>query len=298
MGLPTTSIIFINMALIKEVTKMNNKILLEQCINIFEKIVVKKPLVHHITNYVTVNDCANITLAIGASPIMADAIEEVKEIVSISSALVINIGTLNSRTIESMIEAGKEANKKNIPVIFDPVGAGASSLRNNAIKNILDKVKINVIRGNISEIKYIMGQQSSSRGVDASEEDLQNSDNNSAEIAQTVAKNLKCIVAITGAVDIITDSNTTIYIENGHKALSNITGTGCMCTSLIGSFCGAAPDLLLQGAAAALLSMGIAGEIAYEKAGKKGNGSFHIAILDAISCINQDIFLEKAKFHE
>ena len=270
---------------------------IEQCTEIMEKLISKKPLVHHITNYVTVNDCANITLAIGASPIMADAIEEVEEIVSISSSLVLNIGTLNKRTVESMITAGKKANKLNIPVIFDPVGAGASSLRNSTTKDILDKVKVNVLRGNISEIRYIAGLQASTKGVDASESDL-NSQSEAASIAHTLAKKLKCIVAITGAVDIVSDGTRTIYIENGHKALSNITGTGCMCSSLVGSFTGAAPDLPLQATIAALLCMSIAGENAYEKAGKLGNGSFRSAIIDAISHMDKNEVLRKSNCYE
>ena len=276
---------------------MSKKIFIEECAEIIKKITAKKPLVHHITNYVTVNDCANITLAIGASPIMADAIEEVQEIVSISSSLVLNIGTLNERTVKSMIAAGKKANKINIPVILDPVGAGASSLRNNTTKDILDKVKINILRGNISEIRYIAGLNADTKGVDASEKDL-NSYDEAAEIAYSLAKKQKCVVAITGAVDIVSDGARTVYIENGHKALSNITGTGCMCSSLVGSFNGAAPEMPLHATVSALLCMGIAGEIAYEKAGNIGNGSYRSAIIDAISNIDANTLLERSKFYE
>ena len=277
---------------------MKEKIFIEQCAEILEKVVTKKPLVHHITNYVTVNDCANITLSIGASPIMADAIEEVSEIVSISSSLVLNIGTLNNRTVQSMIASGKKANEINIPVIFDPVGAGASSFRNSTTKDILEKVKINILRGNISEIRYIAGLSSNTKGVDASESDKNNPSKEAAEIAYSLAKKQKCIVAITGAIDVISDGTRTFYIENGHPALSNITGTGCMCSSLVGSFNGAAPDSPLQATVAALLCMGIAGEIAYEKAGKLGNGNFRSAIIDAISNMNTNILLERSRFYE
>ena len=140
--------------------------------NLLNEVRNKKPLVHNITNYVTVNDCANILLAIGASPIMADDIKEAADITKISSALVINIGTLNERTIESMIASGKKANELNIPVIFDPVGAGASEFRNETTKKILEEVKISVLRGNMSEIKFISGLESSTKGVDASESDI------------------------------------------------------------------------------------------------------------------------------
>ena len=277
---------------------MNEKIFIEECTDILEKVITKKPLVHHMTNYVTVNDCANVTLAIGASPIMSDAIEEVNEIVSISSSLVLNIGTLNDRTVESMIAAGRKANKINIPVIFDPVGAGASLFRNNTSKDILEKVKINILRGNISEIRYIAGFNANTKGVDASENDKNNTCQEAAEIAYSLAKKQKCIVAITGATDVISDGERTIYIENGHPALSNITGTGCMCSSLVGAFNGAAPDLPLQATVAALLCMGIAGEIAYEKAGKFGNGSFRSAIIDAISNMNKNILSERSRIYE
>jgi hydroxyethylthiazole kinase len=255
----------------------------------------KKPLVHHITNYVTVNDCANITLAIGASPIMADAIEEARDIASIASSVVLNIGTLNNRTVESMIAAGKAANQKNIPVIFDPVGAGASKLRNDAVKRILNEVRVDVLRGNISEIGFIQGQSAGAKGVDASEGDLQT---DAGRIASDLARTKKNIVAVTGAVDAVSDGHRTVRIKNGHSALSGITGTGCMCSSLAGSFCGAAPNNLFAAAVAALIAMGVAGEIAYEKAGTAGNGSFRVSLIDAVSQLNEAVLTERAKLYE
>lgn len=257
----------------------------------------KKPLVHHITNCVTVNDCANITLAIGASPIMADALEEVADITSISSALVLNMGTLNGRTVLSMLAAGKAANKTGIPVVFDPVGAGASRMRNKIAKQMLKEVKIGILCGNISEICYIAGLHSKTQGVDASQDDIQNTVD-SISIAKDLSDCLHCIVAITGPVDVVSDGKAAICIGNGHPMLSNITGTGCMCSSLIGSFCGANPDLLLDATVAALLSMGIAGEIAYEQAGQKGNGSFRIALHDAVSQMDIDTIRLGANIYE
>lgn len=257
----------------------------------------KKPLIHHITNYVTVNDCANITLAIGASPIMADDIGEVAAITSISSALVLNIGTLNERTIESMLAAGKRANEMKIPVIFDPVGAGASELRNKATKRILHEVRISVLRGNMSEMRFIAGLNSSTKGVDASDADMQGGLEIGRSIAETVAKNYGCIAAITGATDFLSDGRRTMLLGNGTKLLSNVTGTGCMCTSLVGSFCGASENYLVA-TAGGVLCMGIAGEIAEEKAGETGSGSFHIAIIDAISNMTAATIEEKAKIHE
>lgn len=144
----------------------------QKVVELLNRLKNKKPLIHNITNYVTVNDCANILLAIGASPIMADDLKESADITSIASALVINIGTLNERTIESMIASGKKANELNIPVVLDPVGAGASSFRNETTKRILEEIKISVLRGNMSEIKFIAGLESETKGVDASESDL------------------------------------------------------------------------------------------------------------------------------
>lgn len=257
----------------------------------------KKPLIHHITNYVTANDCANAVLAIGASPIMADDIGEVKEITSISSALVINIGTLNSRTIESMIIAGKEANERNIPVIFDPVGAGASRLRNQSTERILSEVKINILRGNMSEISFISGSKAETKGVDVSEADLKIGEQNGRLVAEKVAKEFGCVTAITGAIDIISDGSQTYFLCNGTEYLAHVTGTGCMSTSLIGAFCGAVNDPLVA-ATGGILSMGIAGELAYEESGGKGNGSFRVSIFDALSKLSPETLMGRAKLHE
>ncbi|NRY60284.1 hydroxyethylthiazole kinase [Clostridium beijerinckii] len=257
----------------------------------------KKPLVHNITNYVTVNDCANILLAIGASPIMADDIKEVADITKISSALVINIGTLNERTIESMITSGKKANELNIPVVFDPVGAGASDFRNSTTKRLLEEVKISVLRGNMSEIKFISGLGSTTKGVDASENDARTGNDEGVDVAKSLAKKLQCTVAITGATDIISDGERVVILENGTKMLSNVTGTGCMTTALIGAFCGACSDYFI-GAVSGIISMGISGEIALDKAGKIGTGSFHIAIIDAISNLTSDIIEKMNKIKE
>lgn len=256
-----------------------------------------KPLIHHITNYVTVNDCANAVLAIGASPIMADDIGEAEAIVSISSALVLNIGTLNARTIESMLAAGKAANKKGIPIVLDPVGAGASELRNRTTERILNELKISVLRGNISEIRFTAGLAAATKGVDASEADLHNSAEAGRAIAEKAALTLGCVTAITGATDIVSDGKHTLCIGNGTKLLSGVTGTGCMCTSLVGAFCGACPDMLIA-AAGGVACMGIAGEIAKESAGDKGLGSFHIAIIDAIGSLDAGTVIKRINIHE
>ena len=254
----------------------------------------KTPLVHQITNYVTVNDCANITLAIGASPIMADDIGEAADIAAISSALVLNIGTLNERTIASMLKAGKRANEKNIPVIFDPVGAGASTLRNETTQTILREIKLAILRGNLSEVSFVAGLKATTRGVDASEADLSN---DPTDVARSAAKLLGCVVAVTGAVDVISDGERTVTIHSGHIMLSRVTGTGCMTTALVGAFAGVTADYLTA-ATAGVAAMGIAGEIAYEKAGEKGTGSFRTVLLDAVSLLNQNSLVQRAKIHE
>jgi hydroxyethylthiazole kinase len=264
---------------------------------LLEQVRRTKPLIHHITNYVTVNDCANITLGIGASPVMADAIEEAADIAAISGALVLNIGTLNERTVCSMIAAGKAANAKGLPVIIDPVGAGASKFRNDTAARLLSEIKPTVLRGNISEIKFMAGLNSATKGVDASENDAANA-TDSAQIAKNLSKKLKCVVVISGAVDIISQGEKIIRVDNGHSLMGNLTGTGCMCSSLIGSFCGASPDEPFFAAAAAMVCMGVAGEIAHEKSGKLGNGSFLAALHDAISLMDAPILEERAKFHE
>lgn len=254
----------------------------------------KKPLVHHLTNYVTVNDCANATLAIGASPIMADDIEEAGDIAAMASALVLNIGTLNSRSINAMLAAGKRANEAGVPVVFDPVGAGASALRNDTTGTILETIKPAVIRGNISEIKFIAGLSSNTKGVDAGEQDTATlAREETITMAKKLSQALQCVIAITGAVDIVTDSKETLLLRNGHPMLSSVTGTGCLTSSLVGAFCGVTDNYLLA-AAAGILTTSIAGEIAYEKVGHFGTGSFHMALIDAISQMSPTLFTEKS----
>ena len=257
----------------------------------------EKPLVHHITNYVTVNDCANICLAIGGSPIMADDIEEIEDIVALASAVVLNIGTLNHRTIESMVAAGKYADARGIPVVLDPVGAGASRLRNSAAEKLLCNVKMSVIRGNMSEMKFIAGLQSSTVGVDASAADMNGGLESGISTALSVARKYHCTAAITGAVDIISDGQRVLSIQNGSSKMSSITGTGCMCSSLVGCFCGAADDMYLA-TAGGVLAMGVSGELSVERVGHMGSGSIRVGIIDAISQLDGATLCERAKIHE
>lgn len=254
----------------------------------------KCPLVHSITNYVTVNDCANALLAYGASPIMADDIGEAADIVSISSALVLNIGTLNRRTVDSMLAAGKRANELGVPVVLDPVGAGASKLRNDVTGELLSQVKLTIIRGNISELSFVAGLSAATKGVDAAASD---SGNDAVSVAKTVARRYDCTAAVTGAVDVISDGKRIVRIHNGHPMLSKVTGTGCMASALTGACAGAGPDPVFA-AVAGVASMGIAGELAFQKAGSTGTGSFHIALIDALSRLTPDVFGERAKLDE
>jgi hydroxyethylthiazole kinase len=252
------------------------------------------PLVHNMTNYVTVNDVANAVLAIGASPIMADAIEETGDITAISNALVINIGTLNARTVASMIVSGQVANKKNIPVVLDPVGAGASDFRNKTTEAIMTQVTVDVLRGNLSEISFVAGLKVATKGVDVAEADT---GNDAREIAREVARRYGCVVVITGPVDVVSDKTRTVTVSNGTPLLAKITGTGCMSTAIIGAFAGACDDLFIA-ALTGITSAGIAGDIAQEQAGEKGTGSFRSALIDAYSMIDSRVIATRAKIAE
>lgn len=273
----------------------------------------KRPVIHHITNYVTVNDCANAVLAIGASPIMADDIDEVEEIVSVSSALVLNIGTLNGRTIDSMLAAARKANELSIPVVLDPVGAGASGLRNRTVERLIKEIRVDVLRGNMSEIRFVAGLGAATKGVDVSDADAAVGTEAGGAIAENVAKTLGCVTAITGATDIISDGERTIFVENGTEMLSKVTGTGCVCSSLVGAFCGAArgvdggppvapagmvDHVMLIAAAGGILSMGVAGEIALHRAGASGPGSFHLGLIDAIGELDAETLARRARIRE
>lgn len=266
---------------------------------ILENVIAKTPLVHNITNYVTVNDCANIILACGGSPIMADDISEVEEITSICNSLVINIGTLNERTINAMIIGGKKANSLGHPVILDPVGAGASSLRTETVFRLIKEVKFSVIRGNISEIKAVYSGTSSTKGVDANIADIVTEKNidEVVNFSKTLSERTGAVIAITGALDIVTDLNKTYIIKNGHSMMGKITGAGCMLTSLIGAFCGANCDNLLDATATAVCSMGICGELAYKKVLKTegGTSSFRTSLIDYMSKFNYDVLKEEMK---
>lgn len=252
------------------------------------------PLVHHITNYVTVNDCANACLAVGGSPVMADAIDEAADMASISSALVLNIGTLNVSKVESMIAAGTAANKKGIPVVLDPVGCGATPFRNAMAQEIMDHVHMAVIRGNSSEIFSLAGEMVKTKGVDAGQVDQSEAE----PLAKKLAQAWHSVVVISGATDIVTDGVRTCLIHNGSPAMPKITGTGCMASTVAGTFAGASPDDIYGAAAAAMMTIGLAGEQAWDAYGKQGLGHFHMGILDALGNMTGTLLDKGARYEE
>ncbi|MBQ3437026.1 MAG: hydroxyethylthiazole kinase [Fusobacterium sp.] len=259
----------------------------------------KKPLIHNITNYVTVNDCANILLAIGASPIMADDINEVEEITSICGGLNINIGTLNERTVKSMYLAGKKSNELKHPVLLDPVGVGASNLRTETAQELIKKINFDVIRGNISEIKTLATGIGGTKGVDADIADKVTEENlvQVLEFTKEFSKKTKAIIIITGAIDIIADEQSAYCVYNGNSMMSSITGTGCQLSALISAFITANPEEKIKAALTAVLVMGISGEIAFERlTDLDGNSSYRNYIIDAIYNIDGEILEKRAKY--
>lgn len=257
------------------------------------------PLVHNITNYVTVNDVANVILAIGASPIMSDEPQDVEDITSICAGLNLNIGTLNARSIESMMKAGKKANTLHHKVLLDPVGAGASNLRTNTALDIMKNIQLDVIRGNVSEIKTLCLGSTTTKGVDADAADAVTESNldSMIQFAKDFAKAQGCIIAITGAIDLVADENTCYVIRNGRKEMSSITGTGCQLSGLMAAFIVANPNDVLKAAAASVCAMGLAGEIAYRHLKEyEGNSTYRNRIIDAIYHMDGNQLEQGAKY--
>ena len=245
----------------------------------------KCPLIHNITNYVTVNDVANILLACGGSPIMSDDEGEVEEITAICGGLNINIGTLNKNTIPSMFLAGKKANELGHKVLLDPVGAGASALRTNTALDLLKKVKFDVIRGNISEIKTLAVGSGTTKGVDADVSDAVTEENldKSIAFAKDFSAKTGAVIAITGAIDLVCDSEKCYVIRNGRAEMGRITGTGCQLSGMTAAFITANPDNILEATAAAVCAMGLAGQLAWKKMQDgDGNSTYRNRIIDAI----------------
>lgn len=243
------------------------------------------PLVHNITNYVTVNDVANILLACGGSPIMSDEPEDVEDITSICGGLNINIGTLHKSSIEGMMRAGKLANELGHPVLLDPVGAGASKLRTDTALHIMEEIKLTVIRGNISEIKTLVSGSGTTKGVDADVADAVTEDtlDDAVAFVKAFAKASGCIIAVTGAIDLVSDGDRCYVIRNGRPEMGKITGTGCQLSGMMTAYVTANPECPLEAAAAAVCVMGLAGEIGWSRMQEgDGNSTYRNRIIDAV----------------
>lgn len=269
--------------------------------NAVDNVRASLPLVHNITNYVTVNDCANALLAIGASPIMSDEPADVEDITSICGGLTLNIGTLNERSIEGMFVAGARAGELGHPIVLDPVGAGASALRTRTAGDLLDKLPVSVIRGNMSEVKALAGGAATTRGVDVCPDDAVTEENlaASAAFARDFAAKTGAVVAITGAIDIVADAERAFAIRNGSALMGRITGAGCMLSCLCTAFAVANPNALLEAMVAAVALMGLAGQTAQGRmGGMDGNGSFRTYVLDALYRLDGDALEQGAKVEE
>lgn len=252
-----------------------------------ERVRQQKPVVHHLTNWVTIYDCAQVVKSIGGSPVMAHAKEEAADMTRIASALVLNIGTLTLELVEAMQLAAGAANERGIPVILDVCGAGATPLRDQKCFELLATAKIDIIKGNASEIARIAGEQVKTRGVDASEiaGDLQ-------KIAQKLARERAATVVVTGPVDIVSDGRETRLIHNGHPMMAQVVGTGCMAASVIGAFAAVEPDLATA-AAGALACYGMAAELAAEKS--SGPASFKANLLDCLYALDRETTQQRAR---
>jgi hydroxyethylthiazole kinase len=246
----------------------------------------RKPLVHQITNYVVMNETANATLALGALPVMAHAPQEVEEMASAAGALVLNIGTLSEPWIHGMLLAGTAANRAGVPIVLDPVGAGATSYRTQTARRLLEELEIAVVRGNAAEVATLAGQDAEIRGVESVGAAA------GPELAETAARALGCVAAVTGPVDHVSDGRRSHAIANGHELLGMVTGTGCMATAMTGCFLAVQPDAL-KAAAEALVAFGVAAEDA--AVGAKGPGSFHAALYDALAALDPDTLDERAR---
>ena len=257
------------------------------------------PLVHNITNYVTVNDVANVLLACGGSPIMSDEPEDVEDITAICGGLNINIGTLNKSSIEGMYRAGRRANELGHVVLLDPVGAGASALRTNTAVGLMDEIRFTAIRGNISEIKTLALGSGTTKGVDADVADAvtEGSLDSAVKFAKDLASKTGSVIAVTGAIDLVADADRCYVIRNGRPEMGRITGTGCQLSGMMTAFLVANPDAPLDAAAAAVCAMGLAGEIGWSRMQDgDGNSTYRNRIIDAIFNMDGEILDKGAKF--
>jgi hydroxyethylthiazole kinase len=255
-----------------------------------EEIRAKSPLVHNITNYVVMNNTANALLAIGASPVMIHAEEEVEEMAAMAQALVINIGTMSEPWVRGMFKAFSAARKKGIPVIIDPVGAGATVYRTRTVRKLIHSEQPTIIRGNASEIMALMDDTLKTKGVDSTA-----GSNEAIDAAQNISSNRKCVVCISGATDYIVDNEKVVKIHNGHPMMTKVTGLGCTATALCGAFA-AVEQKPLAAAVKAMAVMGIAGEMAASQSA--GPGSLQMHFLDILYHLTEDDIARRLKVEE
>ncbi len=251
----------------------------------------RKPLVHQITNYVVMNETANATLALGALPVMAHAREEVEEMVGLASALVLNIGTLSEHWIEAMLRAGRAASARGIPVVLDPVGAGATAYRTDTARRILGEVEVTVLRGNQGEIATLVGADAEVRGVESMTIGLE-----PPALARGAARGLGVVASVTGPIDHVSDGERVVDVANGHPLLAAVTGTGCISSALTGCFLAAKPEEPLEAAAEALTALGVAAEDAAD--GAAGPGTFHARLYDALAALDPETLDGRARISE
>ena len=251
----------------------------------------RKPLVHQITNYVVMNETANATLALGALPVMAHSGEEVEEMAGLASALVLNIGTLSEHWVEAMLLAGGAATSRGIPVVLDPVGAGATAYRTSTARRILDLVGVTVLRGNPGEVATLVGAHAEVRGVESMTAGME-----AAELARAAARRVRAVASVTGPVDHVSDGERVLAVSNGHELLATVTGTGCMSSALTGCFLAGKPDAPLEAAAEALAAFGVAAEDA--AAGAGGPGTFHARLYDALYALDPATLDGRARIEE
>jgi hydroxyethylthiazole kinase len=247
----------------------------------------RKPLVHQITNYVVMNETANATLALGALPVMAHAREEVEEMVGLAGALVINIGTLSPAWVEAMVAAGRAANARGIPVVLDPVGAGATRYRTETAKRILTEVDVAVLRGNAGEVATLLGVAAEVRGVESI-----GAGGDPGDLARDAARALAVVASVTGPIDHVSDGERVTKVANGDAMLATVTGTGCMSSAVTGCFVAVAASPF-DAAVEALVAFGVAGEDAARDA--KGPGTFHANLYDALAALDPATLDPRAK---
>ncbi len=275
--------------------------MLKSIIDLVNNMKQKKPIVECLTNRVTINDCANMLLAMGASPIMAEIECEMTEIVSVSGALVLNLGLLDEPYLAAMRAAAKAAKEQGKPIILDPVGAGASKLRDRVCAEMIELAEPDIIRGNMSEIRALCGGSIESRGVDASSDDEVTDENRDefGELVKSLAEKTGSVVCATGAIDVIAAPDGKVcYVKNGHEMLCGVTGTGCMCSAMTGAMAAAGDPF--TAAAAAVVMLGIAGEQAHEYTAENesGIGTFKVKLFDCIYLMSDEDFIKRAKIIE